>query len=73
MIKRNTKEKTFMVKAILTGEKVPDFGLGKGVIHQHEVEFTVNLEDDGFNIGLAMIHHENTLKNKLIRFEWREL
>lgn len=66
------KKRAFILKAILTGEKAPDFGSGKGVIATQELEFT-DERGRGFNsplFELSKLRHQEELAAGLLRFEW---
>lgn len=70
-------KKTFLAEVIVKSKskKVPDFGMGKGVLMQQEISFT----DDrgrGFDspmFGMALIEHEDRLLKDTVEVRWTEV
>ncbi len=71
---RKGKKKTFVLTVIVKGRKVPDFGMGKGVLGFQEIEFT-DERGYGFNSALfaaARMEHEQRLSGEMLHFTWKE-
>jgi hypothetical protein len=74
---KNEFRKTFLVKVVIKSkhpEKVPDFGLGKGVLMQQEVSFK-DEKKRGFDtplFALSMVEFENNLIKETVECKWEE-
>lgn len=70
-------KKTFIVKVIIKSkhpEKIPDFGLGKGVLMEQEVSFKDN-NGRGFDsplFAMSMVDFENNLIKETVECKWEE-
>ena len=74
MNKVKKHKKTFIVKVIINAKKVPDFGMGKGVLGEQEITFNDEM-GRGFDSPLfimAKMQHEDRLLKELCRVEWKE-
>lgn len=68
------KKKTFIAQVIIIGKKVPDFGMGKGVLNEAEIEFTDN-RGKGFktpSLRAAFIEQEDALLRDTCKVVWKE-
>ena len=74
---KNKLRKTFLVKVVIKSkhpEKVPDFGLGKGVLMQQEVSFK-DERKRGFDsplFELSKFEFENSLIKETVECQWEE-
>lgn len=69
-------KKTFIAKVVIKSRsrKVPDFGLGKGVLGSQEITFT-DQNGRGFDsplFALARIEHEDRLRREVVEVQWIE-
>lgn len=68
-------KKTYIAKVIVNGKKVPDFGMGKGVLSEQEIAFT-DEGGHGFKnsiFAMALVEHGDRLLKEACRVEWKEL
>ena len=68
-------KKIFIVKVIVNGKTVPDFGMGKGVLGEQEIAFTDEM-GRGFNSPLfirSKMEYEDRLLRELCHVEWKEI
>lgn len=65
------KRRTFILKVILKGRRVPDFGIGKGVLQIAEFSF-IHRKSNGPLFAAEMINYEQVMVRELIRFKWEE-
>lgn len=69
--------KTFLAEVVIVSksDKVPDFGLGKGVLSQQEITFN-DAFGRGFNnptFAMALVEHEDRLIRSMVGVRWTEV
>ncbi len=71
------EKKTFLAEVVIKSksDKVPDFGLGKGVLMSQEIVFT-DENKRGFKsplFAMAMVEHEDRLMKETVEVRWKEV
>ena len=71
------KKKTFLLEIVIRSQspKVPDFGLGKGVLGRQEITFTDAMSRGWKSplFGVALNDAEDKLIHELVGARWKEL
>jgi hypothetical protein len=76
-MKIKIKKKTFIARVVIKAkhpEKVPDFGLGKGVLGEQEVAFK-DVNGRGFDnplFAMAMVDFEKKMIDDAVEVKWEE-
>ena len=76
-MKKNIQKKTFIARVVIKSkhpEKVPDFGLGKGVLSEQEVTFKDKM-GRGFDsplFAMSMVDFEKDMIDAIVEVKWEE-
>ena len=73
--RKKVNKKTYHASVILNGKRMPDFGLGPGVLRRETVSFkdTGNYGFDSELFKAALAEYEARLLRQMVRVEWFEV